>query len=1199
MSCTCECCTGIRIATPAGEINPPGLSAIAYRAGVQGTFLETMLARLSGLKLEAPSAAGAGVDVLAPLAGLTTRDPADPSIALLDGWACVADVLTFYQERIANEGYLQTATQLRSLLELANLIGYRARPGVSAAVKLAFTVTAGFQGVLPAGTRAQSIPKAGQNPQFFETSADLDTRDVWNTLAPRLTRPTLITPPATDSTGEPEITGADVIDTVYFDGLSTNLKAGDALLFAFGPADPQLRVAAVVTPQPTDQRTSVTLAPQSIELDLQLVINQAALFPGSDIAAAVTTVLTTVMNNVGALDIAADIANVARGALPAVQRQRDLAEARGFDRLSAWIDQALRLLTQGARLGQWPYGPAGRGRGGGGRLALKALPLPPPAAPLAVLHDAVSAMALPPSIQPANATRLIRSVAKSFSAQSDMAPRLLQAFNPLAKTLVYPGWRAGPGPSGEVEIYAARVKAGLFAGTWAGAVSTASTPPVSPSTATTIAPSYTPPTIASAWSPGVTISDPPPFIALDAVYDQIVQGSWVAVQFPDVDSSGDPTGEVVTTYHVVTDLPTVTMDTGGGFAAKVTQLVVSPAFLQDYQQAGAALKSTAVLRQTRVFAQTESLALTEEPLDADWQGDTLDLDQVYDGLEPGRWVIVSGNRTDIPGVSGVQASELAMVAAVAQGAQPPLCAVFPLADPPFASVAYTSEANAAGDRLVVGVLSNPDIGKGAGGAATALSSLPAPLVFNQQYCQQVDLGGGVYANPYVPTADERAGQFPDFVGLLVDPTSQIPFRDGIIPQDQLVAGLFAWRVSTEALHTILSLASPLAYSYDRASVTLYGNVADATHGQTVGEILGNGDASQVYQSFTLRQSPLTYVSAPTPSGVASTLSVQVNALIWQEVDDLAQAGPADRVFVTSQDDSENTSIEFGGGGGHGAAPPTGVANIKATYRYGLGAAGNVDAGQISQLSMQPLGAQSVINPLPATGGADPDTTDQVRANAPIAGMALDRLVSVSDYGDFSRNYAGIGKAAAAPLSDGRRRLVYVTIAGADDIPIDPSSDLYRNLVVSLQTYGDPSLPIAVGVRTVRLLVIAATIGLVADYVWEEVQPQVTAAIQALFAFDNRALGQPAFASEAILAAQSIAGVAFVNLTTFDGVPETITAAGLAGLGQTLRLRQTVEARAARIDRHAAPGSAGRILPAELVFMTPDIPATLTLTQAAS
>ena len=61
----------------------------------------------------------------AALRSLTTRDPDDFTIALLDGWATLADVLTFYQERIANELWLRTATERDSILRLAQLIGYR------------------------------------------------------------------------------------------------------------------------------------------------------------------------------------------------------------------------------------------------------------------------------------------------------------------------------------------------------------------------------------------------------------------------------------------------------------------------------------------------------------------------------------------------------------------------------------------------------------------------------------------------------------------------------------------------------------------------------------------------------------------------------------------------------------------------------------------------------------------------------------------------------------------------------------------------------------------------------------------------------------------------------------------------------------------------------------------------------------------
>ena len=88
-----------------------------------------------------------------------------------------ADVLTFYQERIANEGFLRTATERRSILELARLIGYELNPGVAASVYLAYhgRHRAGRTRavVVAAGTQVQSVPGQDELPQTFETSADL------------------------------------------------------------------------------------------------------------------------------------------------------------------------------------------------------------------------------------------------------------------------------------------------------------------------------------------------------------------------------------------------------------------------------------------------------------------------------------------------------------------------------------------------------------------------------------------------------------------------------------------------------------------------------------------------------------------------------------------------------------------------------------------------------------------------------------------------------------------------------------------------------------------------------------------------------------------------------------------------------------------------------------------------------------------
>ena len=109
-SAACDCCSGVTGRTPIRIDVRPGLSAIPYRVGTHPDFLASMLAGLTA----------AGRPALAQLA---SRDPEDFTPALLDAWAVVGDVLTFYTERLAQESYLRTARERISLQELGRLIG--------------------------------------------------------------------------------------------------------------------------------------------------------------------------------------------------------------------------------------------------------------------------------------------------------------------------------------------------------------------------------------------------------------------------------------------------------------------------------------------------------------------------------------------------------------------------------------------------------------------------------------------------------------------------------------------------------------------------------------------------------------------------------------------------------------------------------------------------------------------------------------------------------------------------------------------------------------------------------------------------------------------------------------------------------------------------------------------------------------------
>jgi hypothetical protein len=245
-----------------GIYNPPGRSSLSYRVGTYDSFLESMLAQLEAQILLTGSAKGRS-----PLAKLNVSDPTDIAIALMKAWAVVGDVLTFYQERIINEGYLRTATEPRSVLALVRSIGYVADPGLAASTYLAFTLrdTKGSPAsvTIPAGTGVMSAPTQGQPggtqasappPQTFETTAPILARVAWNSLQSYI--PTV-------SVSQAVTPGSNLI---YLSGVTTRLKPAAGVLLVGDATDAGgdrvqllLRTVKTVEPDQANGYTRVTL----------------------------------------------------------------------------------------------------------------------------------------------------------------------------------------------------------------------------------------------------------------------------------------------------------------------------------------------------------------------------------------------------------------------------------------------------------------------------------------------------------------------------------------------------------------------------------------------------------------------------------------------------------------------------------------------------------------------------------------------------------------------------------------------------------------------------------------------------------------------------------------------------------------------------------------------------------------------------
>jgi hypothetical protein len=333
----------------------------------------------------------------------------------------------------------------------------------------------------------------------------------------------------------------------------------------------------------------------------------------------------------------------------------------------------------------------------------------------------------------------------------------------------------------------------------------------------------------------------------------------------------------------------------------------------------------------------------------------------------------------------------------------------------------------------------------------------------------------------------------------------------------------------------LKFTEALIRIYDRSTVTVNANAVGATNGETMYEILGSGDASNPALEFKLKQSPLTYVSSSLNNGAVSTLQVWVNNLHWHEVGNFLNSSAADRVFITQADYAGKLTVQFGDGQ-QGERTPTGQMNIRAVYRKGIGAGGNVNAGQLSQAIDRPQGLKSVSNPDAAKGGADPDSANDARARAPLHVLTLGRVVSLEDYQNYALAFGGIAKAVATWTWVGWHRTVFLTVAGDNGVVYRETDPTIDNLLTAFQSVGIPHVPVYIPSPSCNMVLFEAGATIRVDstnYDSTQVKAAVWQALLTAFSFAQRQIGQGVAQSEILAVIQQVPGVVAAEVTVFN------------------------------------------------------------------
>jgi hypothetical protein len=555
-------------------------------------------------------------------------------------------------------------------------------------------------------------------------------------------------------------------------------------------------------------------------------------------------------------------------------------------------------------------------------------------------------------------------------------------------------------------------------------------------------------------------------VDFDAVYSKLSPGGWLALIVPDKQTARSPSG-LVTLYRI--DSITTIARSGYSMSGKISRVATDTNVnLEPYY---------AATRSTSVLAQSEALPAAEQPLSYPLYGAAIDLQELRPDLAAIKTVTLTGKAQKV----GVQ----------------------PNITPPLSF--------------------SPDDGTGAvtlkGGEIFTIIEPPAIAdvsdwsKINTRFALRVGVESG-----RTGTLTWALSQ----LGLAPSAAS-----DPVVQEYALVSSIKT--VTDPAPHTQILLNSNLRNCYDRAMTTVNSNVGLATQGQSTTEILGNGSAAAPNQTFTLKQVPLTFVPAPTPTGRQSTLQVRANGVAWIEVPTLYEQGPSQRVFSTLNQPGGVTQVLFGDGV-EGSTLPTGQNNVQATYRVGLGVAGNVAAGSITTLVDRPLGVSGVNNPQPATGGQDAQSIGDIRANAPLSVLTLGRAVSIADYQNYAATFAGIAKAYAMWIPSGPGRGVFITVAAAGGVALPPDDPTLGNLIASLHNYGNPLIPIHVQSFLETLFSIKAELLCDAAYDAAAVKTAVIESLTGIDTFAKRTFGQGVSVDEIEALIQAVPGVAAVNVS---------------------------------------------------------------------
>lgn len=948
---TCGCCKPPAGLVPIEIINRPGLSAIAFRVGTFSSFRQSLLQAIAGTP---------------GLSALRTRLSDDYAITILELWSTVADVLTFYQERIANEAYLRTTMQRDSILRLAKLLDYHLNPGVAATTLLAFTLEKDAQVIVPVGLRVQSVPGQNEQPQKYETTESITADFRLNKLG-IYSRPIRI----------------------------DNFKDKKQLYLT--PGNAGLEIAESLSPG--DRVALFAQGGQRVE---ELTVEEVRL-EGEHVLLCWKTPIQSDWNPTTKCFRFVKVFRLFGVTAPEQYLKPSIPDPDRhviyFDSDSSQLDLEAQQILQNVFL-ILEQNPSLR-------IIIEGH--------TDTTHDEEYSLGL--------SGRRAQAVSEWLKNEGIAAQRMVVKGYGFSKPVACNDTPEDRALNRRVEILLVPLAAEEFE-----------------------------------WKLQSTDfmrdSGEEDALELDAVYEDLNPGAELLL--------GIERG--INDYFVKLSVKRTSLASvsRGPLSASVTKVVFDEAILPGeafdirnvtiYELTGPEINFWGYEYPESITEAT--VCIPGRKIDEE----RIEIFRSIEGYQYKPGIEISINDFEVG-----------------------------------RRVILHDEEN----KPIQATISNALImDHGSVGSADPSSRPPV---------SQPPASGDPSSRPPVSQPPTSGG-----------PSSRPPVSQS--------------SPSGTQEYLVLHLYTDAELKLERHSAFLLGNVAKASHGETVDqEVVGSGDAASCFQQFALQKKPVTFTPYAGPGGAKNSLKVLVDKVRWNEAPTLYGKGPDDQVYITRLEEDGTLLLKFGDGN-TGARLPTGRNNIVSRYRQGLGLAGRVKENKLTTLLDRPAGSKSVTNPLPASGGADPESLEDARVNAPTTVRTFDRAVSLRDFEDLVKNTGEVAKAAATWVWDGLSRAVHLTVAGQKAGLFEPP-DLAR-IHASLTTQRDPNNRLLID-NFVRVRITITTSVSIADtHIAQEVAKDAREALLKHLSFEALEFGETIYLSDIYRVLQDVDGVTSLDIDLF-------------------------------------------------------------------